>query len=148
MKKISIFVLASLLSSLAFAHGDLGVGAMLGQPTGVSAKKILPNGQSWDGGLGWSLGGNTTFQIHSDYLFNRQDALYWNDKDPLDVYGGAGLRMKFADDIELGVRVPVGVAYYTSERQLEFFGELAPILDLLPDTDWELHMLAGFRYYL
>ena len=121
---------------------------MVGYPTGVTAKKVMDNGQAFDAAAGWSLGGNTNFQVHSDWLFNKQDALYWNDKDPMDIYAGFGARMKFANEIEFGLRLPIGVAYFMNERKFETFFEVAPILDLLPDRDWELHMLAGMRYYL
>lgn len=149
MKTIRLLIAAFLLlPQLTQAAGHWGLGAMVGQPTGVTAKKILANGQAFDAGLGWSLGGNSTFQLHTDWLFNKQEALYWNDQDPLDVYAGIGARMKFGNEIEFGARLPVGAAYYLNERSLELFVELAPIFDLLPERDWELHMLAGFRYYL
>lgn len=148
MKTFRLLICALFISSQALAAGDLGVGLMIGHPTGVTAKKILANGQALDAGAAWSVGGNTHFQIHSDWLFNKQDALYWNDQDPMDIYAGVGARMKFANDIELGVRVPVGLAYYMHDRRLELFSELAPIVDLLPETDLELHLLLGIRYYL
>lgn len=148
MKKFQLFTLVFLFSSQVFAAGDWGYGFMVGYPTGITAKKILANGRAFDAGAGWSLGGHTNFQIHSDWLFNKQDALYWNDKDPMDLYFGIGGRMKFADDIEVGVRIPLGLAYFLSERQLEIFTELAPIWDFLPSSEIEAQFMIGMRYYL
>lgn len=149
MKKLQVLTsLGALLLSLsAFAVGDIGVGLMLGYPTGVTAKKILANGQAVDAGAGFSIGGNNTFQIHADYLFNKQDALYWNDKDPLDLYFGLGGRMRFADEIEFGLRLPFGMAYFLNERSLELFTELAPIVNFIPSSNLQAQFVVGGRIY-
>ena len=147
MKKLRFIIALILLSTQAFAVGDFGAGVMIGQPTGFTAKKILSNGQAVDAGAGWSIGGNTTFQLHSDYLWNKQDALYWNDKDPLDLYFGIGARMKFADEIELGLRAPVGMAYFMNERAVEVFTEIAPIFNFIPTSNVQLQLVVGGRIY-
>jgi hypothetical protein len=146
MKKIILFLSLFLMTLPAFAQNDLGIGFMVGIPTGVAARKNLSSANAIDGGLGWSFGSKTKMHLHSDYLFLNPGALYF-DTTPLEVYYGIGGRMKFGDDIELGVRAPIGLAYRDQAKPFDVFGEVAPIFDLIPDTGFEIHVAVGFRIY-
>lgn len=55
--------------------------------------------------------------------------------------------MEFADDIELGVRVPVGLVHMVDDQPADIFAEVAPIMNLVPGTTLELHLMLGARYY-
>lgn len=142
-------ILAALLlmTSTAFGKGELGVGAMVGNPTGLNAKYWLGDGKAVDGGMALSLGKKTNLSLHSDYLFHSDGALVFQDNHPLDVYYGIGGRMEFGDDIELGVRLPVGIAHRFENNRADMFGEIAPIVDFIGRTGLELHLAIGARYY-
>ncbi len=143
---ITLFIL--ILSSCAFAtENRLGLGAMFGNPTGLSGKYWLDDNHAVDAGMGLSLGSGSNFSIHSDYLFHKEDFLYLNDVYPLDLYYGIGGRMAFSDSIEIGARVPVGVAYKFNDKLADLFTEIAPIADFIGRTGLELHLLVGSRYY-
>jgi len=133
--------------TLAPASQNVGVGVMIGHPVGFTAKKWVKSSQAIDVGAAWSIGANPHFMLFSDYLWHKTDALYFNDTEPLDFYFGAGGRMKFADEIELGVRLPLGLAAYFQDRQIETYVEVAPIIDFISKTDLEGHLIAGFRIY-
>lgn len=140
-----LFVTAT---STCLAHDrELGIGLMLGNPTGLNGKFWLNDEHAIDGGLGVSLGKHNDFTMHSDYLFHSFSAFYLNDTVPLDLYYGVGARMEFADDIELGLRVPVGLAHVIKESNSDVFAEVAPILDFAGRTGVELHIAVGGRYY-
>jgi len=142
--------LAILLSLVSFAAsaGPLGIGAMIGSPTGLSAKYKLGDEKALDGGFGLTLGKNSKANLHSDYLFHSSNALYFNDQHPLDLYYGMGGRMKFDDDIILGVRLPVGLLYEVeNEGNADVFGEIAPIVDFIGKVGVDLHIAIGARYY-
>ena len=53
--------------------------------------------------------------------------------------------MKLEDKSRVGVRFPVGLQYFFSDVRFTAFLELAPILDLVPDTEFRLSAAAGFR---
>jgi hypothetical protein len=55
--------------------------------------------------------------------------------------------MEFADDIEVGVRLPVGLAHKVEGGSADVFAEIAPIVDFISRTGIELHWLFGARYY-
>lgn len=146
MKNLLI-VLCLLCSFSAFAQEKLGLGVMIGNPTGLNAKKWLSDNRAVDGGLAWSFGKHSNLSLHSDYLFHKEDAFYLNEKHPLDFFYGVGGRMEFADDIELGVRIPVGLVFNVEEQPADIFAEAAPIVDFIGKTGFELHLAVGARYY-
>jgi hypothetical protein len=138
-----------MLFSLALAAyaQKTGVGVSLGNPTGLSAKRWLSSTRAVDAGAGFSYGNHTNFSLHSDYLLHNQSAFYLNDVHALDLYYGIGARMEFADDIEIGVRVPVGLAHQMEDAKADIFAEVAPVVDFISRTGVELHLLFGSRYY-
>lgn len=141
-----LVLLAFFVTTSALAQ-PLGIGAMIGSPTGLSGKYWLNESHAIDGGLGLSLGSKARMSLHSDYLFHKEGALIFKDDHPLDLYYGIGGRMKFADDIRLGVRLPVGVVYNFEGRTADMFGEIAPIVDFLGRVGADLHLAVGARYY-
>ncbi|MBY0518216.1 MAG: hypothetical protein K2P81_15005 [Bacteriovoracaceae bacterium] len=145
--KTLLFLIVMTLSSMALAAGDLGVGFILGAPTGVTGKKWVKSGQAIDAAAAWTIGANPNFRLHSDYLWHKEDALYFNETQPLDIYFGAGGRVNFADDIEIGLRAPVGIAQYFQDRQGEAFLEAAPILDFISSTGLKMDLMVGLRIY-
>lgn len=142
-----LLLCGTLLISLGTYANDTGLGFMLGYPTGVTVKKWVKSGQAIDAGAAWAVGSNSHFLIFSDYLWNKEDALFFQDTKPLDLYYGLGGRMKFDDEISLGVRIPVGLSAYFNDRRGETYAEIAPIVDLLPKTTLEIHAVLGLRFY-
>lgn len=136
-----------LFSSASFAAGEMGIGAMVGNPTGLNAKYWLSEKNAVDGGMAMSFGKKSNFSLHSDYLFHSEGALVFQDQHPLDVYYGIGGRMEFSDDIELGVRLPIGVAHRLENNSADVFGEIAPVVDFVGRTGLEIHLAVGARYY-
>lgn len=145
--KVVLALIVFVATAEAFAGGNLGIGAMVGNPTGLNAKYWLSKSNAVDGGMAFSLGKHSRFSLHSDYLFHNEGALVFNDKHPLDFYYGLGGRMKFADDIEIGVRFPLGLAHRFENDQADIFGEIAPIVDFIGRTGLDVHLAVGARYY-
>jgi len=67
---VSLFI----ISNLNFAQQKgFGLGVVLGEPTGISAKFWLTPGTALDFGLGYSFtSSNSVFDFYADYVF------YWN----------------------------------------------------------------------
>lgn len=63
------------------------------------------------------------------------------------LYVGVGGRVKFTEhgDNLAGIRVPIGVAYLLPEQRLEFYAEVAPILDVAPTTTVNRNGGIGIR---
>lgn len=145
-KKLLLALLCLTLTNFAQAE-KLGLGVMIGAPTGLSAKYWLGGNKAVDGGFGMSLGRHSRGSLHSDYLLHEDGVLFFNDVHALDLYYGIGGRMRFADDISLGVRIPVGLVHKFKEHPFDLFGELAPIVDFLGRTGVDLNLAIGGRYF-
>ena len=143
----SLLVVILLLVNVSAWAQNLGLGVSLGNPTGLNGKYWLDGTHAVDGGLAWSIGKNSDLSIHSDYLLHNEGAFFFNDVHPLDLYYGIGGRLEFEDEIDLGVRIPVGLVHKVDDGKADVFGEVAPIVDFLGSTGLELHILIGGRYY-
>lgn len=142
-----IIILCFILISFTSWANERGIGISIGNPVGLNGKYWLNSTSAVDAGLAWSVGKGQDFSLHSDYLLHKEAAFYFNDVHPLDFYYGVGGRMEFSDEIELGVRVPVGVAHRFIAESADVFAEVAPIIDLVGRMGLELHLLFGGRYY-
>jgi len=147
MKSILLLILVFMSTNLMALENKLGVGAMLGNPTGLNAKYWLGGNVAVDGGLALSLGKHADLSIHSDYLLHKDSAFFLNDVHALDLYYGLVGRMELGDDFELGVRFSFGLAHQLKEQPADLFAEIAPIVDFIGRTGLELHFAVGGRYY-
>ena len=148
----------SMALATAKAEEGLGLGVILGEPTGISAKLWVHPSQAIDAAAAWSFTENHSFQFHADYLFHAFDVLK---VDPalgrLPLYWGVGGRVKLQnhdyhqgrnnDDELLGVRFPVGMSLLFAKMPMDLFAEIVPILDVVPDTDFALNGAIGARFY-
>ncbi|HJY63722.1 MAG TPA: hypothetical protein VJ455_06160 [Ignavibacteria bacterium] len=125
-----------------------GLGIMVGEPTGLSAKGWLSGTSAIDAGLAWSFIDGGSFHIHADYLWHNFDLI----TPRVPFYIGVGGRLKAKNnkkitDDRIGVRVPVGLAIFISEPTSDVFIEIVPVLDLTPKTDVTFNGAVGFRYF-
>ncbi len=127
-------------------RSDFGIGVILGEPTGLSAKYFLGGNKAFDFGLAWSFGNNANIHVHADYLLHRFD-LFDVDTGRLPFYYGLGARIKTGNNNNVGIRIPIGVSYYFQNDPLEIFFEIVPVLDLAPQTEFSGNGGLGLRYY-
>ncbi|MFQ5640590.1 MAG: hypothetical protein ACE5IR_21625 [bacterium] len=135
-------------SNLCAQGRGFGLGIILGEPTGISAKQWLSPSRAFDFALAWSLEGSDSFIIHADYL-KHTFRLIKVEKGRLPFYYGIGGRIKFDDhdDTAVGVRIPIGLTYLFAHVTLDLFVEIVPILQIYPDTDFRLNGALGLRYF-
>ncbi|MBI4651928.1 DUF3996 domain-containing protein [Candidatus Desantisbacteria bacterium] len=130
----------------------LGLGIILGEPSGLSGKMWTGPDIAIDGGIAWSTGNNNNLNLHFDYLvhnFNKLNELNMN-KDII-LYYGVGTGIKFITDknadTKAGIRIPIGINYLFSIDPIEIFLEVVPILDLIPGSEFKMNAGFGVRYY-
>ena len=134
------------LAGSAASQGNFGLGIILGEPTGVSAKLWLTDRTAVDAAAAWSFSDEQAFHLHADYLLHNFDLIKVS-KGKLPVHFGIGGRVKFEDKSKVGVRIPVGLTYIFDGAPVDIFFELVPILDLAPDTEFEANAAIGARFY-
>jgi hypothetical protein len=151
---VSLAVVAVFLALAgSAAAGPFGVGFTVGEPTGVTFKQWIGQNRAVDLAAAWSFADEAALHVHMDYL------LHAPRPPEIEVPGlvfhfGIGGRIKLVDDEgddesdnRLGVRLPLGVDYLMARSHIELFLEVAPILDLAPDTDLRVNGGFGLRYY-
>ncbi len=150
--KILITTAMILFSALGFAREEYQLGVILGAPTGISGKIYLNNNRSIDAAMAYSLAHDLGLEFHADYLIENVRSLSINAPHPIELYFGIGGRIAVIDkgehdnDLAIGPRAPVGVTYTIANPNIQFFGELAMILNIVPDTNVDLDAGIGARY--
>lgn len=142
------FMILSSVEALASEGDNLGFGVILGEPTGITGKYFLSDESAIDAGAGWETSGDDRIHVYADYLYHIND-LFDVGKGSLPLFFGAGLRFISIqdDDDELGIRLPVGLEYVFPKLPIRIFGEVVPVLDLTPDTEFDLDAGVGIRYF-
>lgn len=145
MRKVflALILLAAPGGLRAQKAGDVGVGVILGDPTGLSGKYWLDDRNALDAGLGFS----GDFALHADYLRHIWDLWPQPVKGKLPAYLGLGARLEASDDPEFGIRAVGGTAYWLPRHPIEVFLEIAPVFRLAPSADVGFDAGIGLRYY-
>lgn len=151
MKSVILLVLAlSVIIQCSNANASHEAGVVLGTATGFSGLLDLGGGNAIDLGLAYSS--NSQFTVTSDYLFTK--ARSWNLKNinsPLTLYYGIGLRLlniksgKNDGKVAVGPRAPIGVHMEINNPNISLFAELAPVLDIVPESNVEIMAGLGVR---
>jgi hypothetical protein len=147
-KEVMILALALVLFSGVARSQEkgFGLGIILGEPTGISAKKWLDDKSALDGAVAWSLVTPSSFHLHADYLYHNFN-IFNVKKGKLPLYFGIGFRIRIGDEDRVGIRIPVGICYIFEQSPLDIFFELGPVLDLTPATRLRLTSSVGIRYF-
>ena len=168
MKNLNLIIFAAaFISGAAFARpvqtmhhsnepAEFGVGVILGDPTGLSAKYNLDSVQAIDLGIGWSFTGNGRLHVHGDYLRHVR-GIFDIESASFDLHYGIGGRFKLREsdskkskndtDPKIGLRLPVGLDYTFQNVPIETFVEAALIVDLAPTTQADFNAGIGARWF-
>lgn len=154
LKLIAAMLIVGLCMNVAVAApSGLGLGLIIGEPTGLSAKVWTTSRIALDAALGYSwVRYGQAIHIHGDILWHSGSVIQSGDG-YLPLYLGVGVRVKMADDdneypdMRVGIRVPFGLEYVFARAPVGLFLELVPVIDLTPETDFGPNGAIGFRYY-
>jgi hypothetical protein len=136
------------ISGFSFAQSNgFGLGIIVGQPTGISAKYWISSNNALDFGLGYSFERNSRMSLHADYLFHARNIFNTNENISLHYGPGGRLRLVETGDSRLGVRFDVGLTWVPRNSPVDVFLEIAPLLDIIPETKFSFNSGIGVRYY-
>jgi hypothetical protein len=152
---ICMVVLTTPLS--AQEHG-FGMGLIIGEPTGVSAKLWTSGVNAFDFGLGFGVGGDrihyngnyndgSRVHFHMDYLWHSFNAIQSSAKLPL--YYGIGGRFNSGAgyDDSFGIRGVFGIAWIPRATPIDVFVEIVPVFQITPETGFGFDAAFGVRYF-
>ena len=149
MRRILLIVAGFFFVSAATLGQErgFGIGIILGEPTGLSAKGWVSQENAFDAGLAWSFRHEGFFHIHGDYLWHFPNVIRSSEK--FLVYTGIGGRLGARKhDAIFGIRVVGGIAFVPRGAPIDIFVELAPVLNLAPATDLSGNGGIGVRFFL
>ncbi|MBN1560425.1 hypothetical protein JW998_09255 [candidate division KSB1 bacterium] len=147
-KVLSILLFLLMISHAVKAQNSgVGIGIILGEPTGLSVKKWLSSSNSLNGAAAWSFVDSGALHLHADYVFHNFDLIHPN-VGKAALYYGLGGRIKIMTNSRVGIRVPVGLNYMLEDNPLDLFIEIVPMLDLVPTTSFSVNAAIGIRYFL
>ncbi|MHC1738874.1 MAG: hypothetical protein AB9882_12790 [Ignavibacteriaceae bacterium] len=138
-------------------HG-FGLGLILGEPTGLSAKLWTSKINAFDFGLGVAVGGDrikyngnynngSRIHFHMDYLWHAFNAISAAERFPL--YYGIGGRYNSGGgyDGSFGIRGVFGIAWFPHSTPIDVFLELVPVFQVTPLTGLGIDAGVGIRYF-
>ncbi len=156
MKRLSITIFYIVIISLstklsASSSHTFGIGFILGDPSGFTAKYFINGNNAIDAGIGPS--GRDGFYLYADYLRHVHNLFPVTE---ISLYVGAGLGVHDhdeehahheEDEVSLEARLPLGIAYTFRQVPIEVFLEIAPALEFIPDIDFDIRGGLGVRYF-
>lgn len=156
MKKLLTVTLLAAFLTISFQNNshaqdsekNLGIGVMVGEPTGLSIKSWTGGNNAFDIGVAWSLGRYDALYAHANYLWHNYEVFDPN-SGSLPLYYGLGGRVVFGEnDAIIGARAPVGINYLFEDAPIGLFLEVAPTFNVVPSTDFDIDGALGVRFYL
>ncbi len=144
MRRMGIIVLLA-LTVAAVGAAQTSVGIILGEPSGLTAKQWLGEQAAAEVVVAWSFVSPGAFYVHLDY----KQHFYQEVIDPglILVYAGLGPRIYIrGDGVTIGARIPVGIEYRFEDAPLELFLEVAPGLNVFPETEPSFGGGIGVRF--
>jgi hypothetical protein len=158
--KIWLFLFLLIMASKPVSAQDhgFGLGLILGEPTGLSAKYWTSNNNAFDFGLGFAFGGDritnhdnyygsSRVHFHMDYLWHSFNAIRSSERFPL--YYGIGARFNSGGgyDGSFGIRGVFGIAWFPHSTPIDIFAELVPVFQLTPSAGLGIDAGLGIRYF-
>ncbi len=163
MSRLIPLALIALLTFPIIAHAgekSLGVGLIVGEPTGATVKYWVSRSSALVVSGAYSFGGADELRIQADYVLHNykllRELVPRSARSRFYAYYGIGARMRiddisegkvFDEDVDLGIRFPLGLGYRFREAPLEVFGEFVPVLDVSPSSELLWRSAFGVRYY-
>lgn len=143
---IFIFI-AMNAASAQEARGTLGLGGVLGEPSGATLKLWLNPVNAFDASAAFSLrDDDSNVSLHLGYLRHRYNDIEVR-RGLMPYYYGFGGHVRLGDRPRAGVRIALGLSYLFERDPLELFSEITPIVELTPSTVVHINYGVGIRYY-
>jgi len=155
---VLVLVMMVGMAPVARAQGRLGVGVILGEPTGIAWKYRLGGSEAVDGAIGLSPADR--FRFHVDYLWEKRSFEETN----LRLHYGVGIAVGVGDaeyvslqrgdtyvleerSLGFGLRGVVGLTYDFARSPFDAFIEIAPLVILSPAGGFGIDAAIGVRVY-
>jgi hypothetical protein len=144
-----IVMIMMIMSMSCMAHAeeknDIGIGLVLGEPSGLNTQFFWTQRSAIDVTVAWSwkdwLFISTDYQVY-DYILDSPREWKW--------YYGLGVYTVFPknEDGKFGLRIPLGLKYHFPHSDIDAWAEVAPALRLVDKTEAELQGGLGLTFWI
>jgi hypothetical protein len=144
LKKIllSFVMFFGLLSLPEKAKSEIGIGIMLGDPTGISGKYWLSEKSAVSLGISWSVIKERLTLLGS---YNKEIEIKTEIKEgKFFFYPGVGLFVNIPSSF--GIYIPLGLDFNFKKYPINVFFEIDPGIKILPETTFSIFGYIGARY--
>ena len=136
-----------------------GLGFIVGEPTGLSAKLWISKSNALDFGLGWSIRryhfyaydpdyyGISHIHFHIDYLWHYFDALSNSGQFPLYFGAGGNIYAASGYNTVFGIRGVFGISWLPRSTPVDLFFEIVPTLIIINPSGFTIDAGLGARIY-
>lgn len=163
---LTLTVMSKASHAAPAAGSDVGIGFVLGNPSGLSAK--LPAGPinafhlilAYNQNRGWGNRGwdgsdcyNNNYNDCNGRLYLGGDYVWYNynaipvSKGRLPFYYGPGVWTSVSDDAGVGIRFALGLEYQFATAPFDIFVEIAPGVRVIPNTNGYVSSGLGGRFF-
>ncbi len=139
-----------LVSSVAHSN-PVSLGFEIGSNTGLRGKFGLSNSAALNTGLSYSSYGDFGSTFYVDYIKDKARVFNLGQVEQVNFYYGIGgvasnfRRGQHNGETRLGVRVPFGLEKSVFNPDLDFFGEITPVIQFVSSTEFYLAAVLGLR---
>ncbi len=163
MKKIYLILFITIIyTGINSVYGQskkFGLGFIIGEPTGLSAKLWTSKSNAIDFGLGWSVKGYRFYaydpgyyevshtHFHMDYLWHSFNALGNTGEFPLYYGVGGSIYAASGYDTAFGIRGVFGVSWLPRSAPVDIFFEVVPTLIIVNPSGFAIDAGLGARIY-
>ncbi len=135
-----LLLLGLLALAAPTASAQVGIGGLIGDPTGLTVK--LGGGR---GGVAIDVGLTDDLFVQAHYII-REQRLRGAGGDVRFLFGPGGFIQNSDPDAFIGVSALLGLSFYVAP-EFELFGQVTPGISLTPDVDSNVGAAAGLRFY-
>jgi hypothetical protein len=122
-----------------------GLGIILGDPTGLNGKYWLSKTDGIEASIAWSLV-KDRLKILGAYERSFGIGAKIDFLEELSFFPGIGGAISVGKDFGLGVIIPLGIEAFFKKVPINLFLELAPGLEIIPETSFTLYGFLGVRW--
>jgi hypothetical protein len=160
---MSLFIFSACISPspVNAQPGGFGIGLMLGEPTGVTAKIWNSDRTAWVIDVGDSYFGEPRVDVDYVWHFNSYNSPYVSLYAAVGGVAGFGegysgffytrsgdrFYYRTTDNVGFAGRAMLGLNFIPYRTPLEFFAELGPLVGIAPLYGWNLDFALGLRFY-
>jgi hypothetical protein len=121
-----------------------GVGAIIGEPTGISLKMWTSRSTAVDAAIAYSIFSRNIY-LHTNYLIQANNVFHSRDV-LIPLYFGFGGRIILSNNSRIGIKGALGIEFIPYKAPFDIFMEIAPYMDLIPATGFGINGGIGMRF--